>query len=39
MEDKPSVSQHGGVVEGSTSLSVLLVNISCILEQKLAGDQ
>lgn len=39
MENKPSVSQHGGMVEWPSALSVLLVNVSCVLEQKLTGDQ
>lgn len=39
MEHTPSVSQQGGVVERPPALSVLLVNIGCILEQKLTGDQ
>lgn len=33
------MSQHGGMMEGSSALSVLLVHIRCILEQKLTGDQ
>lgn len=37
--DKPSVAQHGGVVEGSSALSVLLVHIGRVLQQELAGDQ
>lgn len=37
--DKPSVAQHGGVVEGSSALSVLLVHTGGILQQELAGDQ
>lgn len=32
MKDKPSVSQHGGVVERAPALSVLLVYIGRILE-------
>lgn len=32
VEDKPSVPQHGGVVEWTPALSVLLVDIGCILE-------
>lgn len=39
MRDRPRVSQHGGVVEGPSALSILLVHISCVLEQKLTGDQ
>lgn len=37
--DRPSVAQHGGVVEGSSALSVLLVHVGRVLQQELAGDQ
>lgn len=37
--NKPCVPHHGGVVERSSALSVLLVHISCILKQKLTGDE
>lgn len=39
LTDKPCVSQHGGVVERRSALGVLLVHISCVLEQELTGDK